>query len=296
MGSRPWTYGEYSCPEAFKGECFEPDWESGNRIGACDVREMWSKNDHSLTTFFLSKKTRSELSRSDSSWDLLGDAPLGGSPVNGMSSSPRAALLSAASHGRAENVQQLLEEGVGIEERDQHGRSALHEAARRGRRTVVQLLLDKGADVEATTMAGETPLHFAAQRRHREIVQLLLSSSARVDARTLAGYTPLHCTAAMEAGQESGGDWGTKQRDRMLAVVPLLLDKGADVEARTKNGQTAEDLTSAPGQEQVVALLRAAKRRAEREAFAMGHHQRLGAQSLIQGLDAGVVRLILDLA
>ena len=50
MGSRPWTYGEYSCPEAFKGEYFEPDWESGNRIGACDVRESGVVGQGSVTS------------------------------------------------------------------------------------------------------------------------------------------------------------------------------------------------------------------------------------------------------
>ena len=33
MGSRPWTYGEYSCPKAPKGEYSEPDSESGNISG-----------------------------------------------------------------------------------------------------------------------------------------------------------------------------------------------------------------------------------------------------------------------
>jgi hypothetical protein len=44
-----------------------------------------------------------------------------------------------------------------------------------------------------------------------------------------------------------------------------------------------------------AALLRVAvERRAGCEAFAMGHHQRLGAGSFVQDLDAGVVRMIFD--
>jgi hypothetical protein len=35
---------------------------------------------------------------------------------------------------------------------------------------------------------------------------------------------------------------------------------------------------------------------AECEAFAMGHHERLGETSLVRSLDAEVVRMILDLA
>jgi hypothetical protein len=85
-----------------------------------------------------------------------------------------------------------------------------------------------------------------------------------------------------------------------------MLATGADVLAIdlaiTTKAQTPEDLASTPGRKQVVALLRAAAvvaaavetRRALREAFAMGHHGRLGASSPVVDLDADIVRMILD--
>ena len=64
---------------------------------------------------------------------------------------------------------------------------------------------------------------------------------------------------------------------------------------------THRPTVSAPGSSMlagnfpVVALLRvAAGRRAGCEAFAMGLHQRLGAGSLVQHLEVGVVQMILD--
>ena len=103
---------------------------------------------------------------------------------------------------------------------------------------------------------------------------------------------PLHRALGPQWGQQAG--WGTAAKNRTLAVVRFLLDKRANVHAMTKIGQTPEDLARALGQQEVVALLRAAKRRAECEAFAMGHQERLGAGSLVQSLDAEVVRMILD--
>ena len=50
------------------------------------------------------------------------------------------------------------------------------------------------------------------------------------------------------------------------------------------------------GHDQVAGLLHSvAKRWTVYEAFAMGQHERLGASSLVQVLDPGVVRIILDL-
>jgi len=78
--------------------------------------------------------------------------------------------------------------------------------------------------------------------------------------------------------------------------VQLLLDKGASVLARRRNGETAEDIASARGQQQVAAVLRAvATRRATWTAFAMGQHERLGEEShWVRALDPAVVRMILE--
>jgi len=99
---------------------------------------------------------------------------------------------------------------------------------------------------------------------------------------TQDGRTPLHEAAA---------------RGR-LEVVQMLLENGADFLARTDAGESPEGLATARGQTQVAALLGAVAEEADRRvrwgAFAMGQHQRLGARSLVQGLDADVAHMILN--
>ena len=113
------------------------------------------------------------------------------------------------------------------------------------------------------------------------VAALLLDRGADVNAKNNELYTPLH--RAAQCGH------------RM--VVQMLLDRGADVRAKSRSGETAEDLASARGQAHVAALLWAtAKRRAECEALAMGQHERLGAGSLLLGIESGLLQMILDQA
>jgi len=80
-------------------------------------------------------------------------------------------------------------------------------------------------------------------------------------------------------------------------TVEMMLDMGADLSIRALGGFTPEGIATLYGHEHIVALLRAvATRRARGEAFSMGQHARLGASSLILGLEPAVVRLILDQA
>ena len=216
----------------------------------------------------------------------------------------RSALHQAASRGYGSIVQLLLDQGADVEANAEaggtDGDTPLHRAAHGGHAAIVELLLDAGARVNVRTFAsysplhnadGDTPLHLAAQGRHLAIVRLLLDNGAWLNNATTFGYTPLHRSLGPQWGQQP--DWGHAAQKRMLDVVQLLLDRGADVHYRTRDGKTAEDFALAQSH-QVVELLRVAKRRAECEAFAMGHHEQLGARSLVRGLDAGLVRMILD--
>ena len=197
-------------------------------------------------------------------------------------------LLSAALNDRVEEAQLLLAKGgVRIEERKMDGCSALMVSAQLGHSAIFQMLLDKGANVEAKANGGDTPPHRAVATACRvasgqRIVQLLLDKGADPKVVSKDGCTPLH--RAIQAMP-----WWAPRKYPMLAVVRMLLDKGADVCARTRGGQTPEDLARRYASKawilaEVTALLRAvAKRRAECEAFAMGHHERLGARSLVGG-------------
>ncbi|PAA60908.1 hypothetical protein BOX15_Mlig002028g1 [Macrostomum lignano] len=85
----------------------------------------------------------------------------------------------------------------GLDRADRHGRTCLHAAASAGRADVVQHLLDRGADAGAVDCAGRTPLHLAAARGHEAAALALLSHDARLaDAPDAEGRTPLHLAAA----------------------------------------------------------------------------------------------------
>jgi len=133
-------------------------------------------------------------------------------------------------------------------------------------------------DVERVSRRKNSIDHLFGAMGNGEAVKLLLHSGAEVDIRKANGHTPLHCAVS-----------------RMdFEAVRQLLDWGADLRARTNAGATPEDLSAYGG---MTNMLRAvATRRARCEAFAMGHHERLGATSLLRGLDLEVLRIILEQA
>jgi len=143
---------------------------------------------------------------------------------------------------------------------------------------MAQQLLDRGADVNVQTSDGKTPLHFAVELVCASILQLLMDKGADVNIQAKDGRAALHYAV------QHGG----------TAMAQQLLDWGADLRARTNAGATPEDLSTYGG---MTNMLRAAATRRERcEAFAMGHHERLGATSLLRGLDLEVLRIILEQA
>jgi len=74
-----------------------------------------------------------------------------------------------------------------------------------------------------------------------------------------------------------------------------LLDQGADEQSKTHAGTTPEDFADGGGYVEVGRMFKAvAVRRAQCVAFAMGHQERLGAESWVLELDAGVVRMVLE--
>jgi hypothetical protein len=88
------------------------------------------------------------------------------------------------------------------------------------------------------------------------------------------------------------------------AVVEMLIEHRANVLAETNTrlisqetntGLTPQDLATSQSHLQVVAMLKAeAVTRAKCVAFAMGHHERLGVGSPVDGLKPEVLRMVLE--
>ena len=72
----------------------------------------------------------------------------------------------AVKSGNLNQVKALLNQGVPVNSRDEHGATPLHWAAWMGRSSVVQELLKRGAHVNPRTRSGMTPLHVAALAKH----------------------------------------------------------------------------------------------------------------------------------
>ncbi|RBW54388.1 hypothetical protein DS909_11090 [Phaeobacter gallaeciensis] len=131
--------------------------------------------------------------------------------------------LSATTAG----VQQLIDQGVNVNARDEIGKSALHWVAG-AKPEVIATLLAAGADVNAKDQWDRTPLHFVAATGTTENVRLLLDAGANVDAKTANDWTPIHGAAKFGSPEN----------------IIALLEAGADVAARTEMGETAFGLSA----------------------------------------------------
>lgn len=129
----------------------------------------------------------------------------------------------AARSGDIERVEQLLDQGVDLEDRNETHETPLISAALAGHLAVVQSLIEKGADIQARNDRGLTPLHAAAYGGHSDIVRLLIANGAIVnDAQNPFKITPLHAAA----------------EENRIEVVEVLIDAEANVNETEVNGYT----------------------------------------------------------
>ena len=71
-------------------------------------------------------------------------------------------------------IKALLQLGVDIDLKDDHGRTALHRAAELGSVTMVRFLLDHKANVMAIDRWGRTPWHYASEGLHTDVARMLM--------------------------------------------------------------------------------------------------------------------------
>jgi ankyrin repeat protein len=161
---------------------------------------------------------------------------------NIMDGEGRTALMVAASHGFANILKVLIENGANVHTMH-NGWAALQRVAYDGHDSMVKLLLEHGADIEVNESHG-TPLFLASLKGHSAVVELLLDHDANVHTRNGNGETALLVAAKYNY------DGAEK-----VAVARLLLKHGADIDARSTDGSTPLTRASCEGYTDLVKLL-----------------------------------------
>jgi ankyrin repeat protein len=205
-------------------------------------------------------------------------------------STSRTLLQYATHHNMINQVELLIRYGANVNSVSEGDRrTPLHMASTKSRGgETVKMLLDAGAVVDERNYveglySNTTPLMGASGIGYSSAVELLISNGADVNAVTSLGYTSLHFAIM-------GGH---------LGIVAMLINNGADMTAVTNKGENVDDLIGLIYERypEKAVLIKAEIERARvplREAFAMGHHERLGERSLVQWLSAEEMRMVFE--
>ncbi|MHC4183250.1 MAG: ankyrin repeat domain-containing protein [Planctomycetota bacterium] len=95
-----------------------------------------------------------------------------------------------------EMTELLIDNGASTTSVNQGGRTPLHTAASMGRADAVQTLIERGADVNARDIHGNTPMSLVAEKstahkKYMDVAKILIQYGADLDARNEEGYSPL---------------------------------------------------------------------------------------------------------
>ncbi|CAH8277618.1 unnamed protein product [Arabidopsis lyrata] len=120
----------------------------------------------------------------------------------------------------------LIANGLDIDDVDKDNQTALHKAIIGKKEAVISHLLRKGANPHLQDRDGAAPLHYAVQVGALQTVKLLIKYNVDVNVADNEGWTPLHIAVQ------------SRNRD----ITKILLTNGADKTRRTKDGKLALDL------------------------------------------------------
>ena len=123
-------------------------------------------------------------------------------------------IWAATRIGDIKDIQEQLNEGMGVNVRNGKGNTPLHIAALLGQTEIMKILIQKGADVNASNNDGATPLHAAALFGQAEAAEILLQNGADINSRYSDGTVPLDLTHL---------DWGTTQA--IASSLEIELDE-----------------------------------------------------------------------
>jgi ankyrin repeat protein len=149
-------------------------------------------------------------------------------------------LYWAASTGQEEVAKFLIANGANVNVGANNNRTSLHQAAQAGWQKLAELFISEGAEVDVKDKRGDTPLYRAVLAGHRAVVDLLIAKGANVNEKNRNGQTPLY--RAVQRGHKD--------------VVEVLIAKGADINAKVTNlSQTFLHIAVVGGRKDIAALL-----------------------------------------
>jgi len=97
-------------------------------------------------------------------------------------------IFRSARHGRVEEIESLLDRGIPVDVRDEHGNTLLTIACQNGNKRVAKVCLRRSADLNARNYKGNTPLHYCYHYGYGESLgQYLVDKGANAHARNKAG-------------------------------------------------------------------------------------------------------------
>ena len=178
----------------------------------------------------------------------------------------------AAEKGYYEIVQELINQGVEVDSRNEYAETPLHLSCFEGYYVTSQELINAGANVNVQDDLGYAPLHDACEFNFYDLAEMLLRYGADVNISNHDGLTPLHLAAAegnidiMNLLLESGADInrvdGQGQTPLHLAVimfdiegVEFLVSQGADLSIQDNEGKTPYDLAEEYGYKEITNIL-----------------------------------------
>ena len=148
-------------------------------------------------------------------------------------------LMYAAKSGNPDLIDFLVEKGLKLDATDFSGANLLKYAAQSGDINLVKYLIDKGLDVNTKDRDGRTILMYAVKSDNVDLVKFLIDKGLTIDVRDRYEQTPL-AYAAYDGAQK---------------VAKYLLDNGNDIEHRNYRGETPLMLAALTDQNDMVKFL-----------------------------------------
>ena len=146
------------------------DWRTTDNLGATALKLTTTRNERD-----------SEVAMVLQAWAVKHSTTAGEPAAMNLALDPEAledSLRVASRHGRTEEVQRLLAQGVNVNAANSQGTTALHLAAAFNHVNIMEIIVEAGADLDKANPAGITPLMGAAARGATAAVEWLLTRGA----------------------------------------------------------------------------------------------------------------------